>query len=215
MTEEDARRIAAEHAALLHDAMALVQEHYKAIAIGNYSSFLPDDPNAASVVISGDIATIHYIDGGYGDAFPAEFNFDARALWNPAAIKEGYDRVEREAVSAKELAERSRLERERAEFERLRRKFEPNADLRADIRTAIEIETRIAAEGAERMTWEEAGELVERDIRAALRVAFSDAPKPKPGNVKIIDGRKLQFMKMDALGEVWSFIDNDDGGPSE
>jgi hypothetical protein len=148
MTEEDARRITSDHAALLHDAMALVQEHHKAIGIGNYSSFLPDDPDAASVVISGDIATIHYIDGGYGDAFPAEFNFDARALWDPSVIQEGYVRVERERIAAEELAERQRLERERVEFERLRRKFEPTADLRADIRTAIEIETRIAAEEA-------------------------------------------------------------------
>lgn len=65
------------------------------------------------------------------------------------------------------------------------------------------------------MTEEEAGELVERDVRAVLAGAFRDAPKPKLGDVTIIDGMKLQFMTMDERGEVWGFIDNDDGEPTE
>lgn len=148
MTEEEVRRIASAHRDLLKEAMALAKDHHKAIGIKCHGGFCPDDEDAASIVINGDVATIHYLDGGYGETFAAEFNFDARALWDSGAVQEGYARVEREVAAAREMAERQRIERERAEFERLRRKFEPTADLRADIRTAMEIETRIAAEEA-------------------------------------------------------------------
>lgn len=144
MTEKRARRIAAEHAALVGHAMAVCKEHWRVIGKNSWDYFDPDDDDGATLTINGDVAKLHYSTSGDYNSYLTSFEFDARVLWRDAAIKEAYAHAERERAEATAKAEQKRQEHERAEFERLRRKFEPTGGLRGDIAEAIRIETRIA-----------------------------------------------------------------------
>ena len=144
MTEKRARRIAAEHAALVAHAMTICKEHWRVIRKNGWQTFEIDDDEGVSLTIDGDVAALHYSTSDFGDCYSTSFKFDARALWSVRAVKEAYVQAERERAEAVAKEDAQRRSRELAEFERLRRQFEPTGGLRGDIAKAIEIETRIA-----------------------------------------------------------------------
>lgn len=147
MTDElTIRAVTAAHRELVTEAIKLVREHYRAISAEGWAT-RPDivDDEGASLTIDGEVATLHFTASGWEADYASSFSFDAECLWSNAAIEEAEQRrAKRDAAEqAREVARQEALER--AAYERMRRKFE-STDLRGDLRKAMEITERIAAE---------------------------------------------------------------------
>lgn len=150
MSEKSDRAAATAHAALAKRAIALIREHGDAVCLGHDRAceLSPDDDDAVMIQFDGDTGILRYTDDNYDTAYARTFAFDARCLWSKRAVDVAKAALAKRLADADALYRAQQVERERAQYEALRRKFDPTGDLRGDIKAAMALHERIAEEDA-------------------------------------------------------------------
>lgn len=150
MSEGSDRRTAEAYVALVGRAVAMIREHGEAVCLSfscPHDLDSMDDEELACLTFDGDTGTLHF--SGY-EGYTRTLDFDARCLWSArriAAVKRALE--QRRAEERAQLVAREEA-RQLAQYEALRRKFDPTGDLRADLRIAIALHEKIAEEDAAR-----------------------------------------------------------------